>query len=539
MPNISAKRFVLIPSFTLKIHIVDFKGHQIQQVRLYWDQGSLLKLVDVIGSRGKNWPIRDGKDQARLIASSAATTTSQGNGVTPSTSTSNPGNPNEAVVTSDPAEQRKNVTGDPHASLSLFGPRSDDSAHVPKATAPRGSAKPPPRDYHDLFVSEGSPDASAQASQKENRPRAQSQKAQSAKPPPRDYHDLFIGNDSDASPAAKERPASPQKSGQVAPKGGAGKNYHPSRLFDMDDTPPGTPKSPSKDTYIKPHPTKFKHFEMGGDNEESSKQQSPAKPRVKPQSQLDIGEYLNATEKPIKNPRNQEIRHFGWGDDDTNVESPVKHPNVAHARPDAKASFDFQDDGTPGDNRRPAGHPRGKGVNNGLGLYQNNLFDDTELPPIPPKNRPLSTVTNLKGRSKDFDPKWGLADAQPTLTDRTKENKPVSPLKPKSTKPTKPQPEDDDEEFQHFAPPKSTAQTSGDSRPASRDQENLTSTRNTDRPMGIKNGGDGMGGAKGSVRSWGFGDESDEDGVGGSNSGKFMAGKKQQAPKESSGFWDY
>jgi len=518
---------------------VSFKGNQIQQIRLYWDQGSLLKLVDVIGSRGKNWPIRDGKDQARLIASSAAIT-SQGNGVAQSTSNNNSRNSKEPVITSQPTEPRKNVTGDPHASLSLFAPRTDDSANVPESVAPRGSAKPPPRDYHDLFVGDDSPDASAQASlQKENRPRAQSQKVQSAKPTPRDYHDLFVGNDSDASPTSKERSVSPQKGGHIAPKGGAGKNYRPSRIFDTDDTPPGTPQSPSKDTYIKPHPTKFKHFEMGGEDEDTSNKQPPAKTRRKPQSQLDLGDYLNDPERPVKNPRNQEVRHFGWGDDNTNVESPGKHPNVVQARPDAKASFNFQDHGGPGDSRRPAGHPRGKGVNNGLSLYQNNLYDDTELPPSPKKNQPLSTVTNLKGQSKDFDPKSGSADATPNLTDRIKENKPASPLKAKSMQPMNSPPEDDDDEFQHFAPPKTEAKTASSSGPASRDQENLASTRNADRPLGIKSGGDGMGGKKGSTRTWGFGDESDEDGIGGGNSGKFVAGKKQQAPKEIAGFWDY
>ena len=489
----------------------------------------------MIGSRAKNWPIRDGKDQARLIASSAANM-SQGTHLSQPTSKNDSGDPNEVVITSKPTEPRQNVTRDPHASLDLFGPRDDNSANVPKAMGPRGSAKPPPRDYHDLFVGDGSPDEVA--TQKENRPRAQSQKAQSAKPPPRDYHDLFVGNDSDASPAAKERPVSPQKSDHIAPKGGAGKNYQPSRLFDMDDTPPGTPKSPSKDTYIKPHPTKFKHFEMGRDEEETNERQSPAKARVEPRSQLDLGEHLNASEKPIKNPRNQQVRHFGWGDD-ANVDSPAKHPNVAHARPDANSSFHFQGDGTPGDKRRPAGQPRGKGVNNGLALYQNNLYDDTELPPSPKKNQPLSTVTNLKERSKDFDAKWGPADATPASTDRTKEEKRALPLQAKSLRPTEPQPGDDGDEFQHFAPPKNQAQSTTSSRPASRDQENLPSTRDTDRPLGVKNGGDGMGGKKGSVRTWGFGDDSDEDGIGGGNSGKFVAGKKQQAPKMNAGFWDY
>ncbi len=511
---------------------MDFQGNQIRQIRLYWDQGSLLKLVDVIGSRAKNWPIRDGKDQARLIASSAVKTSQDSGSLQPTTKNGSR-DTDEVSITSKPTEPRKNVTGDPHASLSLFGPRDDDSANVPRTMAPRASAKPPPRDYRDLFVGDDSPDASVQApQQKENRPRAQSQMAQSAKPPPRDYHDLFVGNDSDASPASKEKPVSPQKTGRIAPKGGAGKNYQPSRLFDTDDTPPGTPKSPSKDNYIKPHPTKYKHFEMGGEDEDTSKPQSPAKPRNKPQSQLDLGEHLNATDRPIKNPRNQEVRHFGWGDDDTNLESPAKHPKVVQARPDAKSSFDFQDDGTPGDNRRAAGYPRGKGANNGLGLYQNNLYDDTELPPSPKKNQPLSAVTNSKGRGKD-------ADATSALTDRTKENKPASPLKTKSIQPTNPQPDDENDEFQHFAPPKTQAQTTSGSGPASRDQENLASTRSTDRPSGVKHGGDGMGGKKGSVRTWGFGDDSDEDGAGGGNSGKFVAGKRQQAPKETAGFWDY
>ncbi|KAF7959854.1 hypothetical protein EAE96_001459 [Botrytis aclada] len=57
------------------IHIVSFDGNgKIQQIRQNWDQGSLLKLIDVIGKTGRNWPIRDGKDQIKLIASSIKNT---------------------------------------------------------------------------------------------------------------------------------------------------------------------------------------------------------------------------------------------------------------------------------------------------------------------------------------------------------------------------------------------------------------------------------------------------------------------------------
>lgn len=69
-------------------------------------------------------------------------------------------------------------------------------------------------------------------------------------------------------------------------------------------------------------------------------------------------------------------------------------------------------------------------------------------------------------------------------------------------------------------------------------KENLHngSSGNAIKQVGIKSNGDGMGGKKGTGRSWGFGDESDEDGVG-KNGGKFHASKIQQKPKDSA-FWD-
>ena len=44
---------------------------KITQIRQYWDQGSLLKQIDVIGARSRNWPIREGSEQAKLIKASA------------------------------------------------------------------------------------------------------------------------------------------------------------------------------------------------------------------------------------------------------------------------------------------------------------------------------------------------------------------------------------------------------------------------------------------------------------------------------------
>lgn len=527
------------------MHIVHFDSSQrIRQVRLYWDQGSLLKLVDVIGSRARNWPIRDGKDQARLIASSAANIT-QNN--VPATENGT-GDMNRAALTTKPRSQSKNVTRDPHASLALFAPREEEEdSSAPAAVAPRASAKPPPRDYHDLFV----------------------------------------GNESDASPVSKEKIASPQKDnmtpGPIAPKGGAGKNYQPSRLFDTENSQPGAPGTPIEPSgkFIKPDPKKYNHFEFGDGNEK----QKPiaARPKSKHQNNWDFADFMTPDKVPIK-IRGQDVRHFGWSDDEPVMDSPAKHPAVAKARPDAKTNFDFQDDGTPGGERRP-GHPRGQGNVKGLGMYQNDVFDESDRPPSPEKKgHPLA---NLKDRRKNFDPHFSMTDDSPSQSANFNKQ-PIPEARAKvvqqmgsqweaSDQSPGPHPTSNTENvissgdkenvlsvggnkhvgikssgdgmggkkgagrswgFGDDTPDPQTVSKTGDrSNMISEGKENI-SNGDGKQHVGIKNGGDGMGGKKGAGRSWGFGDDSDEDGVGGLNGGKFQASKIQQAPKDS-GFWDF
>ena len=43
---------------------------KIRQIRLHWDQGTVLKQVDAIGKSGRNWPIRDGKPQVDAVLKS-------------------------------------------------------------------------------------------------------------------------------------------------------------------------------------------------------------------------------------------------------------------------------------------------------------------------------------------------------------------------------------------------------------------------------------------------------------------------------------
>ncbi|KAH0556078.1 hypothetical protein GP486_005984 [Trichoglossum hirsutum] len=252
------------------IHIVHFdEKQQVQQIRLHWDQASLLKQVDVIGTRAKNWPIRDGKDQIRLISSS----TSLAGKSLPKASAS-------GVVSSKGhganGNTSKHPTRDPHASLALFAPRdlNEEASRPAAAIAPRASAKPPPRDYHELFV----------------------------------------GSESDASPAtvSNGRSFAGGKPSEevVAPKKGAGKNFQPSRLFDNEENNPTPQQSPERDIR-KANPKKYQHFDFGDGSEEVDSTHktsaSPTKPKSKHASQWDFEDFVTP-DRVASKPRGQQRR---------------------------------------------------------------------------------------------------------------------------------------------------------------------------------------------------------------------------------------
>ncbi|KAL8821488.1 MAG: hypothetical protein Q9223_000454 [Gallowayella weberi] len=515
--NFLADRLVTFPI----IHVVQFDHHQkIQQLRLFWDQGSVLKQVEVVGSRGKNWPIRDGKDHVKLIASSAAAASST---VTSRPTMSNGSqDPNEVVITSKPTEARKNATRDPHASLSLFSGRDDEyeASQKPTIAAPRGSARPTPRDYNELFGdNDPEPSRPAQRPTSPKKGARPGSKDQTAKPAPRDYHDLFVGDENDASPSSKARATSPQKENAPITKAGSGKNFQPNRLFGDTSEQSATPGAQSPDKLRKPHPTKFNHFDFDDEPPpKKAEQPLPNRPQTKHQNQWDFKDFSTPEKIPQK-IRSQDVRHFGWGDDDTSSNSPPKNPNVPQPRRDAKSQFEYLDDSTPPGGRRTAGLPRGHAADRGAGLYKNSLFnEDLNRSPEKKNAHPLSTVTNLKDRHKDFDPHFEMNDESPAGASR-QPSKPIPEARAKVVKMMDAQWEATDQSPEPTAK-KTQARASG--------KEN----------QGIKLGGDGMGGRKDAVRSWGFGDESDEDGVGGQNGGKFQPAKKQQKPADDD-FWNY
>lgn len=357
--NFTADRIVTLPT----VHNVAFDSNQnIQQIRLYWDQASLLKSVEVIGSRGKNWPVRDGKDQSRLVASSVDSSV-DGQAAAASRDSSRP-------------QSRVGANGDKHTSLSLF---EKPQARV-RSESPTMQVKPTP----------------------------------SAKPPQRDYHDLFAAG---AELPEQGRPASPTKEYTGKLKSGAGKSYQPIRLFDEDEAPKSPPKS------LKTDERKYQHFEFG------EAEFQPKLPRhTKGMSQWAFEDFVTPQKPKSKNPPANSQRHIGWSDDEEDAQQPtVRREHNPKPRPDIVASnraltaendepLDVRDLPT-----RPGASSRGKG------MYESNVMDGAEEASgyAEGNKKPLANVTNVNPHAaaahrKHFGSQFEIEDDSPA--DRPTEN---------------------------------------------------------------------------------------------------------------------
>jgi hypothetical protein len=259
--NFIADRTVTFPM----IHIVRFDGAgKIVQMRQNWDQGSLLKQMDVIGARSRNWPIRDAQEQARLISSSSAAFASSdsASSTRPSTRGAEEGSRSRGST--------NNAMNDPHASLSLFQPRKVDEGNA--------SAAHP------------------------NVPRVAS-----AKPPPREYSELFVGGDD-----------SPVPSQKFPVKGGSNKHFKDNRLFDEteEDQAAATPVKS-----IKTNEKKYSHFEFGDGEDDKTPRGRETTRHTKPTKSTSNWNFEDfvTPEKTVSKTMPQAVRNFGWSDDEVST----------------------------------------------------------------------------------------------------------------------------------------------------------------------------------------------------------------------------
>ncbi|KAL3494044.1 hypothetical protein BJX62DRAFT_56029 [Aspergillus germanicus] len=392
------------------IHIVRFNNqNQIQSVRVYWDQASLLKQVEVIGNRSRNWPVRDADKQIRLIRL-ASNSTAADNGAAPVPQVKPSFTANKDNVPQAPPSPGKKHIKDPYAADSLFdliSPSKDGAEPVRLPRAP-ASAKPPPRDYNELFVGDeenDAPDATP------TRSRTVAPKAGAGK----NYRPSRIF---DADEVEDLKEATP-----VAPKAGAGKNYRPSRIFDDDET---AAHETHEQIAYRANTKRFDHFELGGDNSSREIKPIASRPGSRHVNHWDFQDF-ETPEKPRRKPRGEEIRHFGWSDDEPDQDSPPVRPRVVQPRRDAETHFQLTD----AEEEQNGARIIRSYQNKGLGLYKDTLYAETDegdaeesTRPDSAKERPLSVVHNGSNRQKDFASHWDVTDEeQPANGNANHENK--------------------------------------------------------------------------------------------------------------------
>lgn len=342
---------------------------KISQIRLQWDQGSLLKQIEIIGRTGRNWPIRDSRDQLALIQSCLK---SSGH------AHAAPGqNHNDVVIRTRGSSS--NVLRDPHATLHKgFSREEMDEPEPSSVISPyAGKNRPRQRGFTEILGDE-----------------------------PED----------DGSPTANRQ-------SMISPhKAGANKNFQPMRLFDGqqehhedEETPKGNGK-----VYRKPDPSKYSHFDFadGSDPQDHPEAGVPLedKPKSKHDSQWSFQDFVTPSKPvPSRGTRAQDVRHWDTEDSATSDASSIEP--LGKGRRDAETHFELQDDGERVvHNDRNGSRARGSTQNENMGLYKNKLFDnegggqDSE--------RALSNITNLKGRNQTFDPHFDMVDESPVPTQR-------------------------------------------------------------------------------------------------------------------------
>ncbi|KAI1001203.1 hypothetical protein K3495_g6997 [Podosphaera aphanis] len=442
------------------VHFITFDSEKkITQIRLSWDQGSLLKLINIIGKTGRNWPISDGKDQIKLITSSLR-------------AVGNMSSKTAAIGTEN-----------------IYGERSKNGSTIPKS---RSSSKPPLREYKELFV--GS-----------------------------DYNPGSTAN----IPVPGQNNSS-ESENFIASKAGATKKYGPSRLFDQEEI---DVISPQKST----NPAKFKHFDFGETAQEEVKTHPLT--RVKPSNHdthWDFNDFVTPQKvAPSKVIRTNELRHWGNSDDEV-LESPERTKKPPKPRKEIETHFQFQDDGSPEKMPRIVGRPIGQAHNDGHGLYK-DLFDEQNGCSVEGEETRVPNLANVKDRQKDFEAHFTMTDRSPGLKDDT-----VTTAKTKAAKMMEANWNLSDQlpTQKENISASSHSQSLGTGRPLG---EATNTVNRNEINRGIKTDGDGMGGKKGATRSWGFGDDSDGEEMGGINKpGIYKTGKQTRRAQPTGGdFWDF
>ncbi len=301
----------------------------------------------------------------------------------------------------------------------------------------------------------------------------------------------------------------------------------------LDHPPSDKAKSPER--FYQPNPKRYNHFDFadGSDPQDAPAPKAPgvsadkaSAPKASKHNSQWSFEDFSTPHKPTQKARAHDVRHWGTENDEVLQETPARKPAAPKPRRDAETHFEFRDDGLPSSEPRAAARPRGATHNTGLGLYENNLYNEDGSAPTPESgsSRALGNITNLRDRSKIFDPHFEMADDLPP-----DERAAAAAAKPPAVS---------DDRRKVVKMMESNWDSYDDSSAAHKENNPMAGGGAGDGEhvsQGVQITGDSMGGKKGTGgRAWGIGDESDEE-----KAAPAVPGKKQGAAQKASNFWDF
>ncbi|KAF3928224.1 hypothetical protein AA313_de0207097 [Arthrobotrys entomopaga] len=499
------------------VHIVQFEDNLIKQIRVYWDQGTLLKNLNVVGKTGKNWPIRFGDEQTKLIKASIA----DGPGAS------------ESAASTRPSSKASNHSN--RESLQLFAPREigDEVSIKPAVIAPRSGIKPPSRELHEI-IGEEDDDATL--------PVAQTPRAGANKAPTRTF---FVGQDID------EIHSTPDRKVQVNAK----KYKHFALEDDANDDTPKVIAPKRTSIYSKPgaswdfadfvtpdkRPGKVsahnaRNFSWSDDDTETSPVKKPTGkplPRKGMEASYDI---VDETPRKAGSSKDAYIRkssetHFDLTDDSpaqdekpagmpaarkevvkgmeanwSNTSSPLGEPkpvagfsgiavggNGMGGKKGSGLNWEFEDE-TPKKQNGAGIKTAGNGMGGRKGTGANWAFEgENDSPTAAPRAGIYKTAGNGMGGKKSTDVHWGFGDG-----------------------------EEEDEEAPKDVPQRAIYKTAGNGMGGKKStdvhwgfgngDEEEDEAPNDAQPRPIyRTAGNGMGGKKSTDVHWGFGEDEEEE----------------------------
>ncbi|KAL2891320.1 hypothetical protein HOO65_010678 [Ceratocystis lukuohia] len=339
-------------------HFVHYDAQgRITQIRQNWDQGALLKDLDIIGKSGRNWPISTYTDQLRLINNCVKSS----------------GKAAPSYASDEPAPRQQR--GRDNSTLSLFRAREEiESEAMPAVASPYAGGRPQQRSLHQIVGTEDDSD-----------------------------------NELDRSNSPSRR--------RLA-KAGASRSVAANRVFSEEELPPSPPRAETgrPQIHVKPDPSKYNHFDFDDFNTPQkvvpSRGSRSRDARHWENDPSDLPETPVAHGKAQPKPRRETEKHFDIEDDGPAIlrRNPRPRGAISNETQGLYENHVYREDGS-----APTPGPR-QVYGADMAHRQKDFQTNYKMTDLPGENTPQAKRAVPSDRKKVYESmeaNWEAADVSP------------------------------------------------------------------------------------------------------------------------------